>query len=235
MNLMNKGNKKFTKIYYDIETDYKQEACLIGVYNKDLKRIVLAQVVKEIRLKEGEQKLNPRFEKSYKNGFEIIKCEVVNGYEAIFLADCESYLACVCNSLMRQGDKTPSILKEMIKGVDINFNYFSEIYNNKRRSLWIAHNSNFDINKLNLTARNGLKHIDSSGVKVEDIIINTFGNKKRYMAYMWKANYKLGNIGIPRKLGEGETGVYFKAITKKYGLQEKPEIELKPIQKESDN
>jgi len=236
--LMNKGNKKFTKIYYDIETDFKQEPCLIGVYNKDLKRIVLAQIVKEIRLKEGEQKLTPRFEKSYKDDFEIIKCEVLNGYEAVFLADCESYLACVCNSLMRQGDKTPSILKEMIKGVDINFNYFSEIYNNKRRSLWIAHNSNFDINKLNLTAKKGLVHIDSSGVKVEDIVINTFGNKKRYLGYLfnpdknlnerdkWSVNYKLGNRNV---------GVYFKASTQKYGLWEKPEIELKPIQKESDN
>ncbi len=236
--LMNKGNKKFTKIYYDIETDYKQEACLIGVYNKDLKRIVLAQIVKEIRLKEGEQKINPRFEKSYKDGFEIIKCEVVNGYEAVFLADCESYLACVCNSLMRQGDKTPSILKEMIKGVDINFNYFSEIYNNKRRSLWIAHNSNFDINKLNLTARNGLKHIDSSGVKVEDIIINTFGNKKRYLGYLFNPDKNLNERekwGVSYKLGNRNIGVYFKASTQKYGLWEKPEIELKPIQKESDN
>jgi len=236
--LMNKGNKKFTKIYYDIETDYKQEPCLIGVYNKDLKRIVLAQIVKEIKLKEGELKLKPRFEKSYKDGFEIVKCEVVNGYEAIFLADSESYLACVCNSLMRQGDKTPSILKDMIKGIDINFNVFLEIYNNKRRSLWIAHNSNFDINKLNLTARNGLKHIDNSGVKVEDIVINTFGNKKKYLGYLfdpnknlndrekWSASYKLGNRNI---------GVYFKASTRKYGLWEKPEIELKPIQKESDN
>lgn len=236
--LMNKGNKKFTKIYYDIETDYKQEPCLIGVYNKDLKRIVLAQIVKEIRLKEGEQKLNPRFEKSYKDGFEIIKCEIVNGYEAVFLADSESYLACVCNSLMRQGDKTPSILKGMIKGVDINFNYFSEIYNNKRRSLWIAHNSNFDINKLNLTAKNGLKHIDSDGVKVEDIIINTFGNKKRYLGYLFNPNKNLNERekwGASYRLGNRNIGVYFKASTKKYGLWEKPEIELKPIQKESDN
>ena len=236
--LMNKGNKKFTKIYYDIETDYKQEPCLVGVYNKELKRIVLAQVVKEIRLKEGEQKLNPRFEKSYKNGFEIIKCEVVNGYEAVFLADCESYLACVCNSLMRQGDKTPSILKDMIKGVDVNFNFFSEIYNNKRRSLWIAHNSNFDINKLNLTARKGLVHIDSSGVKVEDIVINTFGNKKRYLGYLFNPNKNLNDREkwcASYKLGNKNVGVYFKAVTKKYGLWEKPEIELKPIQKESDN
>ena len=236
--LMNKGNKKFTKIYYDIETDYKQEPCLIGVYNKDLKRIVLAQIVKEIRLKDGEQTLNPRFEKSYKNGFEIIKCEVVNGYEAIFLGDSESYLACVCNSLMRQGDKTPSILKNMIKGVDVNFNFFSEIYNNKRRSLWIAHNSNFDINKLNLTARKGLVHIDSSGVKVEDIVINTFGNKKRYLGYLFNPNKNLNERekwGVSYKLGNRNIGVYFKAGTKKYGLWEKPEIELKPIQKESDN
>ncbi|MHA1755017.1 MAG: hypothetical protein ACTSYR_05830, partial [Candidatus Odinarchaeia archaeon] len=235
---MNKGNKKFTKIYYDIETDYKQEPCLVGVYNKDLKRIVLAQVVKEIRLKEGEQTLNPRFEKSYKNGFEVIKCEVVNGYEALFLADSESYLACVCNSLMRQGDKTPSILKDMIKGVDINFNVFSEIYNNKRRSLWIAHNSNFDINKLNLTNKKGLVHIDSSGVKVEDIVINTFGNKKRYVGYLFNPNKNLSareKWGVSYKLGNRNIGVYFKAVTKKYGLWEKPEIELKPIQKESDN
>lgn len=235
---MNKGSKKFTKIYYDIETDYKQEPCLIGVYNKDLKRIVIAQIKKEIRLKEGEEKISPRFEKSYKNGFEIIKCEVTNGYEAIFLADIESYLACVCNSLMKQGDKTPSILKDMIKGVDINYKYFLEINNNKRRSLWIAHNSNFDINKLNLTAYKGLIHIDSSGIKVEDIVINTFGNKKRYVGYLfnpdknlnerekWSASYKLGNRDI---------GVYFKASTRKYGLWEKPEIELKPIQKDSDN
>jgi len=67
--LMNKGNKKFTKIYYDIETDYKQEPGLIGVYNKDLKRIVLAQIVKEIRLKECEQKLNPRFEHRERRGY----------------------------------------------------------------------------------------------------------------------------------------------------------------------
>lgn len=236
--LMNKGNKKFIKIYYDIETDYKQEPCLVGVYNKDLKRIILAQVVKEIRLKEGEQKLNPRFEKSYKNGFEVIKCEVVNGYEALFLADSESYLACVCNSLMRQGDKTPSILKDMIKGIDINFNFFNEIYNNKRRSLWIAHNSNFDINKLNLTNKKGLVHIDSSGVKVEDIVINTFGNKKRYVGYLFNPNKNLSERekwGASYKLGNRNIGVYFKAVTKKYGLWEKPEIELKPIQKESDN
>jgi hypothetical protein len=246
--LMNSGNKKFTKIYYDIETDYKQEPCLVGAYNKDLKRIVLAQVVEDnisyVREIDGkkERVVKPRknfkFEKSYKEDFEIIKCEVLNGYEALFLADSESYLACVCNSLMRQGDKTPSILKDMIRGVDINFNVFSEIYNNKRRSLWIAHNSNFDINKLNLTSRNGLVHIDSSGAKVEDIVINTFGNKRRYLSYLfnpdknlswgekWSANYKLGNRNV---------GVYFKAVTKKYGLWEKPEIELKPIQKESDN
>ena len=227
--LMNKGNKKFTKIYYDIETDYKQEPCLIGVYNKDLKRIVLAQIKKELGLK-------PKFEKSYKNGLEIIKCEVVNGYEAIFLADSESYLACVCNSLMRQGDKTPAILKDMIKGVDINFDYFNEIYNNKRRSFWIAHNSNFDINKLNLTARNGLRHIDSSGVKVEDIVINTFGNTKRYTGYLFNQNKdEVDKWSISHKLGNRNIGVYFKAVTRKYGLWEKPEIELKPIQKESDN
>jgi hypothetical protein len=234
---MNKGNKEFTKIYYDIETDYKQEPCLVGVYNKDLRRVILAQVVKEVRLKEGEVKVNPKFEKSYKNGFEIIKCEVVNGYEALFLADAETYLACVCNSLMRQGDKTPSIIKDMIKGVDINFKFFNEIYNNKRRSFWIAHNSNFDVNKLNLTSRKGLVHIDSSGVKVEDIVINTFGNTRRYTGYMYNAD-KLNERekwSVSHKLGNRNIGVYFNAVTKKYGLWEKPEIELKPIQKESDN
>lgn len=234
---MNKGNKEFTKIYYDIETDYKQEPCLVGVYNKDLKRIVLAQVVKEIRLKEGEVKVKPKFEKSYKNGFEIIKCEVVNGWESLFLADAETYLACVCNSLMRQGDKTPSIIKDMINGVDINFKFFSEIYNNKRRSFWIAHNSNFDVNKLNLTSRKGLVHIDSSGVKVEDIVINTFGNTRRYTGYMYNADKltEREKWSVSHKLGNRNIGVYFNAVTKKYGLWEKPEIELKPIQKESDN
>jgi len=228
--LMNSGNKKLSKIYYDIETNAKQEPCLVGVYNKDLKRIVIAQVKKELGLA-------PKFKKYYKNGFEIIKCEVANGYEPLFLADAETYLACVCNSLMRQGDKTPSILAGMIEDVDINYKRFLEVYNNKRRSLWIAHNSNFDINKLNLTAKNGLRHIDSSGVKVEDIVINTFGNKKRYLGYMYDANKESDSEkwSVSHKLGNRNIGVYFKASTRKYGLYEKPEIELKPIQKESDN
>jgi len=81
-------------------------------------------------------------------------------------------------------------------------------------------------------------HIDSSGVKVEDIVINTFGNKKRYLGYLFNPNKDLNERekwGASYKLGNRNVGVYFKASTQKYGLWEKPEIELKPIQKESDN
>jgi hypothetical protein len=231
--LMNKGNKHFTPIYFDIETSAsKQEPVLVGVYNRDCKRIVLAHIIKNISLTEeqieqGITIVKPKFEKCYKNGIELIRCEVKNGYEALFLADAESYLACAINSLMRQGDITPSILKDYIPGIDINFDFVNSILNNKRRSLWIAHNSNFDINKLNLTDKNGLLHIkNNGGVAREEIKINYFGDKKVYNSYKWNVAHELGNVGV---------AVGFRAVTRKYGLWEKPEIELKPIQREADS
>lgn len=220
----NRGNKKFTKICYDVETNEKQEAVLIGVLNKDMKRIVLGEVVTPHDLvhKYFGKNIDYKFEKSYKNGYEIIRCRVMNGWEAVFLADSETYLASCINSQMRQGDNTPSELKDIIKNVDINFDYVKEILSNKRRSFWIAHNSNFDINKLNLTAKNDLKHIGCSKVKNVDLVVNSFGNTKRVIEY----SYKLGNRSV---------GVDFKASTRKYGLFDKPEVTLSPIQRESDN
>lgn len=228
---LNKGSKKFTKIIYDIETGDKQEAVLICCYNKELKRIILGEIVKhkqgETELdKDDPSKLKYRFVKNYVNDFEVIRVQIRNGYEALFLADSEGYLASNINSLMRQGDSTPTILQDLIKNVDINYNYVNEILNNKRRSLYVAHNSNFDINKLNTTTNEKLVHISSSGIKKIELDVTGFGNKTKYNAYTWKPKQILGNR---------ESGVYFKAGTRKYGLWQKPEIELRPVQQESDN
>jgi hypothetical protein len=218
---INKGSKKYSTIIYDIETSGdKQEVVLVGALNKDCKRIVLASVKKELGL-------NPKFEKSYVNGWEVIRCEVVNGWEGVMLADAESYCACVVNSLMRQGDNTPEVVSELFgRRIDLKMKNMVDYLLNKRRSMWIAHNSNFDVNKLNVTSRNGLRHIKNDCVADREIKINVFGNTKRYREYSWKTKFKLGNLTI---------GALFSASTRKYGLWEKPEIRLQPIQKEADS
>lgn len=228
--LMNKGNKDYTQVIYDVETSGdKQNVVLVGAVNISCKRIVLASVNKrgKVTNENGEVVSTARFEKCFVDGWEILRCDVMNGWEAVMLADAESYTACVVNSLMRQGDNTPEVINDLFNGkIKVNTEFVDEILINKRRSMWVAHNSNFDINKLNVTSRNGLLHIKNDCVVDRELKLNVFGNKTRFTEYSWKPKFKLGNLTI---------GAYFTASTRKYGLWEKPEIRLQPIQNEADS
>jgi hypothetical protein len=133
------------KTIFDVETDKQsQKPIACGAYNFETNRLVIG-----IRNKE-------RAGEFYKINGNTYLIYTPNLWDAVLIADIELIIAVTLTSALMEGqNELISILKRMKlpKKLSINDKYLQEFINAfpMRRSVWIAHNAQFDIDMLNWT------------------------------------------------------------------------------------
>ena len=207
-------------IVYDIETaDDDQTPVSIGIFNLLAKRIVLGLY-------------NPDLKQSKIQTFShnIIFIETPNLFEALLIADVETVISAISESALQEGQNNLISIFDhskfnLHKNIKINSELLTKILNGvpQTRSLWIAHNSIFDINMINHTIKEAKKLISSfpqfkhskvslfmgepiaedleikdKNTQKEDAYVINLGNKAEAgFRYKFQFNSKLGAKGTP--------------------------------------
>jgi len=202
-----------THIAIDTEADHHSELILSQVYNLEAQRLVLCLLDDEYSIKIYTQP----------DQSQIIYMTSPNPNDAILIGDAETVISSILITALQQGHKQISFLFKEIQEKNIlptlNFEIFKELMYDERRTLYILHNSSYDVEQLKTAHRNAKKQLYAfqNLSKPEKIKITNIYSDDKYKLH-------LGNIPL---------GFRYSLSAQKVGWKKRCKINIAPAQAEA--